>query len=370
MVSCRDFSIKNSALASFRHGKRNVGLGLLISGLLFIGHYALASPNGDANKTQETADIVSFNEKFIDGLYNKLEMDDSEQIFALVFSSLKESVTVYPTENYYYYSLNTGGKTVWGNLRLDVVDRDQGIIHFGYFEYDENGKHQDREGHEKAYSLKDGVTVKRLERFLYSVSYQNKTVLFTLNNIGMAPPRRARLRGDESFVGPIFDESGLKFFLIFNKVTSHFMYVLNEDGVTPESFVELHDDILIGRRTGFAFYQDKANDRKILIAVHGKNTDRNNYYDGPFDQLPDNYAEQTHIKQYIEQAYPYLKGRVDAYGGFLDQQGSRALINPYIVYYDEEELDIVQHCKTLALPQHEFYACITLDSNEMDELET
>ena len=331
--------------------------------LFFIGHSVFAAT------LKQTTHTVFFNEDVITGLYGKTQMEQTDQIFDLVFSSLKDTVTVYPTENYYYFSLNTAGKTLWGNLRLDVVDRDQGIIHLGYFEYDENGKFQDREGQEKAYSDKDGVVVKRLERFLYSVTYQGKKVLFRLNDIGMKPPQRAKLRNDEHYVGPVFDESGLKFFLIFNKITKHFMYVLNEEDITPESLIALDKNIVIGKRTGFAFYHDRINSRKILIAVHGKNTDRNNYYDGPFDQLPDNYAAETHIKTYLEQAYPFLTGNLDKYGGFLNQEGVRALITPYFVYYEEEELDIVDYCQPLELPEHEFYACITPDPYQQESSE-
>lgn len=354
-------SIGRSTLCRFFGSKRFMKRAVAVIAILCLGHGVTASPLQNNDPAIPTADIVSFNEKFIAGLYTKIQLEEADRIFDFIFSSLSDTVTVYPTENYYYFSLNTAGKTVWGNLRLDAVDRDQGIIHLGYFEYDENGKYQDREGHEKAYSVKDGVSVKRLERFLYSVTYKDRTVRFRLNDIGMAPPRKAKLRDDEDYVGPVFDESGLKFFLVFDKTARHFMYVLNEDGMTPESFVEVDKHTVIGKRTGFAFYRDRVNDRKILIAVHGKNTDRNNYYDGPFDQLPDNYTEQTRIKTYIERAYPFLKGNVDEYGGFLNQGGARALINPYFVYYEEEELGIADYCKSLELPEHEFYTCLTPD---------
>jgi hypothetical protein len=125
--------------------------------------------------------------------------------------------------------------------------------------------------------------------------------------------------------------------------------------------------VLIGRRTGFAFYEDRPNRRKILIAVNGRNTDRNHYYDGPFDQLPDNYVPQINLKKYLETAYPFLKGRIDQYGGFLDQEGARALINPYTVYYEEEELGFVAYCESLELPEHEFYSCITPDAYQAEE---
>jgi hypothetical protein len=304
---------------------------------------------------------VNFNQHFIDGLYAGVRTDDADSVFAYVFSSLPDAVTVYPTENYYYFSLTAEGKTLWGNLRLDVLDRDRGVIHLGYFEYDENGEIQDRNGRQKAYSKKDGVEVKRLEPFLYAVTYKGRSVRFRLNDIGTAPPKKAKLADFETFLGNIFDESGLKFFLIFNGPEKHFHYVLNEDGPVPEKFLGVTNDIVRGRRTGFAFYVDTPNSRKILVGVYGENTDRNNFYDGPFDQLPDNYAVQANLKKYLEEAYPYAKGSIDAYGNFLAQPEARVVVNPYTVYYRVEDLSFVASCKASDLSPAAFYACITPD---------
>lgn len=304
---------------------------------------------------------VVFNQDLIEGVNSGLPLDDETRVFEYIFSSLPDSVVVYPTENYYYFNLTAAGKTIWGNLRLDVLDRDLGVIHLGYFEYDENGKFQDREGWQKDFSKADGVDVVRVEPFLYSVTYKNRTVRFRLNDIGMARPVKAKLADFEEFVGTVFDESGLKFFLLFNKPEKHFLFVLNEDGYTPEEFAPLNGDVVTGRRTGFAFYVDVPNGRKILIAVYGENTDRNNFYDGPFDQLPDNYAAQTNISAYIQEAYPYTKGVIDRYGNFTNQEGARVVINPYSVYYEPDALSFVASCKSSQPAGAAFYACITPD---------
>ncbi len=304
---------------------------------------------------------VFFNQKFIDGLYSNLSLDDPDEVFKKVFSALDNEVIVYPTENYYYFTLYTNGKTIWGNLRLDASSRDNGTIHIGYFEYDESGTYQDREGRSKAFSEKDGVVVKRIEPFMYLVSYSGKSVTFRLNDIGMEKPGKALLRESEIFVGPIFDESGLKFFLIFNNEEKHFMYVLNEDGYVSEDFITLDENIVTGRRTGMVFFEDIDNNRKVLIGVNGKNTDRNSWYDGPFDQLPDNYVEQTNISKYIEEAYPVLKGSINKFGTYTTQEG-RVIIFPYTVFYKEDDvINIVKSCNSSELSEDEFYACITPD---------
>jgi len=305
---------------------------------------------------------IEFNEKFIEGVYTNLNLQDPMAVFQAVFSRLDEEVMVYPTENYYYFQIQASGQTIWGNLRFDACDRDEGIIHIGYFEYDENGNYQDREGKDKAISAKDGVLVKRLGPFEYSVSYMGKRVVFKLNNAWDSNPQKAQLRKTEVFVGPIFDESGLKFFLIFDREERHFLYILNEGGYVPERFIPLGEGIILGRRTGFAFFHDKQHRRKILIGVHGSSVDRNNWYDGPFDQLPDNYVERTNIKRYLEEAYPFAKGNIDKFGGYLTQKEARIPIFSYTVYYETEELtDLVRGCKEAKSRGGEFYSCITPD---------
>lgn len=308
---------------------------------------------------------IFFNQQFIEGLYSQPHKGQIEEVFDLVFSHLAPEVTVYPTENYYYWSTTFGGKTIWGNLRLAASDRDRGIIHLGYFEFDDNGRFQDRFGTVKAFSAADGVTVEKIEPFLYSVTYKGKRVLFHLNDIGMEPPKLARLSKQEKFVGPIFDESGLKFFLLFNTAENHFFYVLNEEGPVAEELLEIGSDLVVGKRTGFVFYVDEKYNRKVLVAVHGRNSERNNYYDGPFDQLPDNYVEQTQIHLYMEAAYPNLKGLIDRFGSYLTQEGSRVAISPYQVYYHQKDLDFVASCLASGLSEAALYSCITPDFQQM-----
>ena len=65
----------------------------------------------------------------------------------------------------------------------------------------------------------------------------------------------------------------------------------------------------------------------------------NNYYDGPFDQLADNYVDETHISEYMIMASPGLRDRLDKYGYFMDRDGSsRLAISPYYAYFSEQAL--------------------------------
>ncbi|MGZ8322874.1 MAG: hypothetical protein ACXW3N_07145, partial [Rhodoplanes sp.] len=113
-------------------------------------------------------------------------------------------------------------------------------------------------------------------------------MLFELNDLSQAKPPADALAPEETFVGPIADESGLRFFLVFNELRI-FLYTLDETTDVPDGFEPSpHTDrIIIGKRTGYAFYRDQRRPRKILIGVFFTNSRVNNYFDGPFDQLPD-----------------------------------------------------------------------------------
>src|ERR1051325_5750490 len=63
-----------------------------------------------------------------------LDMADPMAVFAFVLGNLRERVKVYPTENYYYFSFVHRHLRYAGNIRLDAVERDDGKVHFAYYE--------------------------------------------------------------------------------------------------------------------------------------------------------------------------------------------------------------------------------------------
>jgi hypothetical protein len=121
------------------------------------------------------------------------------------------------------------------------------------------------------------------------------------------------------------------------------------------------DRILIGRRTGFAFYRDQKLNRKILIGVFEGNARVNNYFDGPFDQLPDNFIEGNALRDIILDVDPSLAGKIDRFGGSPDGS-ERFLISPYMLYRQEDELLAIDHCATnKKLASQLYYACFVVD---------
>src|SRR5262249_52761692 len=121
---------------------------------------------------------------------------------------------------------------------------------------------------------------------------------------------------------------------------------------------------LIGKRTGFAFYRDHRIERKILIGVFEGNARVNNYFDGPFDQLPDNFIAGEALRRIILQVQPSLAGKIDRLGGSPDGS-SRYLIAPYLHYRSEDELYVFHQCATSKTVASDlYYGCFVVDTNE------
>ena len=269
---------------------------------------------------------------------------DLKAMLALVLGSLPDSVKVYPTENYYYFYFYHNSTRYAGNIRLDASDRDDGKLHFAYYEDLAEYKEQSPVQYQRL-DKADGVTVEKVERLVYRVTYGEKSVVFRLNDLsGVKPP--ANIMGpDEKYIGPVFDESAIRFFLIFNKRLKLFHYLLDETIPVADRFNRARQTsrILIGKRTGFAFYQDYRLNRKILIGVFEGNARVNNYFDGPFDQLPDNFIEGEDLRDAILAVEPALAGKIDRVGGAPDGSG-RYLIGPYLYYRTEEQFRPFHDC--------------------------
>ena len=80
------------------------------------------------------------------------------------------------------------------------------------------------------------MTVEKVEPLVYRISYQGKSVVFALNDLRDVKPPAGALGPDETFIGPIFDESAIRFYLVFNARLKIFHYVLNETSKVADSF--------------------------------------------------------------------------------------------------------------------------------------
>ncbi len=270
-----------------------------------------------------------------------IDLDNERAVFAHVFGHLPSKVDVIPTENYLYWRFHTPDKYIWGNLRLGPQDRDQGIVHIGYYEFKESlTGPEEANARYTTLGAADGISVYKQDDFNYDVAYGGKRVSFALNVVDQSPPSAFVTPADEIFVMRTEDESRTQFHLMFHTQTENFLFVANEDRGPLTDTVMVSEDLALDLSTGFAYYIDRANnDRKILVGVYQRNIAQNNYFDGPADQLADNYiADVPEYRGYLNKAYPWTTNVIDQYGFYLHDSGSRVAVAPYHAYTSIEEL--------------------------------
>ncbi len=298
------------------------------------------------SQTNQTLPKLHTNEQYVDDLteHGTLNIDDVKSVFSFVLGSLPDRVRVYPTENYYYFYFYQRGIKYAGNLRFDVEARDKGLLSFAYFK-DTTGWHEDESDHHALLGPDDGVALEKIGDLVYQVRLGGKSVTFELNDLSAVKPPPSARGEDEDYLGPVFDESGLRFFLMFDRKLKVFHYVLDETIPVNDELISVPDlkHFLIGRRTGFAFHTDREHSRRILIAVYGPNVDVNNYLDGPFDQLPDNFIKGEALKHALVLAKPGIENKIDRFGISMDGE-SRESIAPYIEYEMVGDLAKAEQC--------------------------
>jgi hypothetical protein len=285
-----------------------------------------------------------FNQRIIEGLSAQdLDVHNTEEVFKYIFSRLPDEVTVYPSENYFYFVLYADGGQWWGNIRLPARSRADGDLSFAYFNFEDFPiGARSRDAHTKVFNAPDGVFVRERSRFVWEVEFEGKIVAFNFHELRQDRPRLFALDQREVFIQRTFDESGLQFFLLFDRDHNHFLWVLNQEELVPESLLDIegNPDFVIGAKSGFVFWIDREHgSRNVLAAIRRASVQRNDYYDGPFDQLADNYALETNVSEYMQRAYPNARDNVDVFGYYLDQERAlRVGISPYYTYADEDDL--------------------------------
>ena len=326
----------------------------------------LAGSAGIAAAMDPTPELNT-NQAYVEAVNERPDLDigNIDDVFGYVFAKLPDVVKVYPTENYYYFKFPYDGVIYSGNFRLDVDIRDKGTVYFAYFETFTDWR-RDEIDKFKGFSGKDGVTVKKVAPLVYTIAYNGKTVRFELNDLGDVVPPQGTLDKDERYIGPVFDESGMQFYLVYNAGIKNFLYILNEQQPVPDELYtsDESDRILIGRRTGFAYYLDDKLERKILIGVNQHNVQTNNYLDGPFDQLPDNFITGDTLRTAILETDPSYEGKIDRFG-ILPGGDDRFLIAPYMSYTYTDELLAVSDCASdPTVPGSDYYNCFIIIDDE------
>jgi hypothetical protein len=312
----------------FSNARLRVALGCVLA--LGSGGLTRAVRGADESPALPTAGAPTLwrHEDWLAGLRHRgLDLRDPAAVFGAVFAQLPDAVRVEPTENYYYWHLTADGRALQGNIRLAVGARERGELAFAYGEprefLDETGR-AERLAVSKSFNASDGVRVRARDAFTVDVSHRGKTVVFHLNRLAQELPPGFRLAPGETFRQRVQDESGLRFLLLYQPDGRYFIWVLDEAEPAPEHFRELAPDVVVGRRTGFVFWvQESLGGRKVLASVQRASLERNDYHDGPFDQLADNFVQGDGLRPFLEQAMPWLQGRVDPWGNITDGPAPR-----------------------------------------------
>lgn len=294
----------------------------------------------------QTSPKVNFNQTFIEQVaLPEINLSQRDSVLSLVLKAMPKTITVYPSEGYYYFSFFSNGEQIQGNLRFDASLRDDGKISFVYFKAKAMGDKDD--GYDWVLSSENGVQLTKTSDFNYQLHFKDITRTIKIYDAKDELANKPELAEHETYVGPVFDESGVRLSLIFDTAAKRFIYLHNSVKGYSETFQALDTDarILIGSRTGFAYYHDKENKRKILIGVSRQNVENNSYYDGPFDQLPDSFVSPEALQRLIEEQSPQLKGKIGGYGVFLDEEDSRYAISNYLEYQHKDELYRAYQCR-------------------------
>lgn len=252
-----------------------------------------------------------------------LDVEDPASVVAFVLEQCPPHSVVYPTEHYYYFEFLAGTRRIAGNLRF--TDAARGVLHTGYFDRYDSTFLKAANFDAESGLLIDWNPEQRTSRVRFR-GFKREFLL---------PHPRASVPGllaDESLVTNVLDESGFAFHLIFHRSSAQFYYVLDEHAPLPDRIVRVAEDVPVwlGVRSRFMFLSEPALGRRVLVGVYAPSVRANDYYDGPFDQVP----PDLQVRDKLEAAYPYVKlrGGIDEHGNFNQIDGQRVAISPYQDY--------------------------------------
>ncbi|HEY4941444.1 MAG TPA: hypothetical protein VII56_08450 [Rhizomicrobium sp.] len=328
---------------------------LCLAGFSIIPWLAQAAAGADAEPRR-----FILNEKLIQGINTPSPSlaCAPRDVLVDLFKQIGPVAKIYPTENYYYFTFYRDGKSYSGSLRLPVDSRDRGILQFACNETATRWlTRDDRSAVQAELSEVDGVIVRKIADLEYTVDVGGETVKFLLNKVDQTPDK-GMLGPNEYFAGRSVDESGVTFDLIYNKPAKSFYYALARSDSPIETFVEVKHDVYLEKRTGFVFFADKAANRYILIAAHSEDIYENTWFDGPFDQLPENFYESIGFWNYVYDAFPELKGKLSA-GGTNREMGVIFALMPYRGYVSKFGLKFVDSCLRNSRHQIDRILCLT-----------
>ena len=266
---------------------------------------------------------------------------------------LPPQIHILPSENCLYFVFTAASNRPYrGCMSISRRRSHENGVSFSYL---------DRETLVGKYIFLDsahGLRVQWLDNFTLEVTFEGRSRLVFLNRLTVRPPARAVLRNTESYLGPCHDEYGLSFALCFDTETRCFFWLLDDSSEVPETFVRHNGCLEFGARSKFIFLDDRQLCRRILIGVSAAEMRANNYYDGPFDQLPDNHIKngEVELRKYIELNDPDRRYQLDEFGYFKMLKGRRVAITASCSYETLDQLTAIAESYEDLGACDEFYA--------------
>lgn len=291
-----------------------------------------------AGPVRSSSPVVWTQEQLRDGLEAEVDTRDPKAVLRYVVSGLPRAITVYPSEQYYYVLFAAAGRFFRGSFNFYERSLDDGRFVFSYDEIAdfERPLHDRHEGVVEV-GPEVGASLVATGDDRYELRYEGRTTAIRFVRPARVDPESVGLAFTEELVGSVVDESGLHFFLVYSGDCRELAWILDETGPVRETFVSFHGGLSIGTRTGFAFVTEETDAigaRKVLVGVRSEHEEQNTWYDGPFDQLPDHEIRtgQVRLGEYLVRVDPALEDRIDQYGRWLNQTGSRVAVTPYTAY--------------------------------------
>lgn len=289
------------------------------------------------------------------------DINDVDTVFYEVLKQLPKDVLLHTTENYSYFTFVDGGVEYQGNIRIEEADVNQ--LNFAYSVRPAPWISEPTVYY-KLFKNDRAFQISKLAPDKFGINFRGLSRVFHQANVAGVRPPDGMLKDGETFLGESIDESGLQFFLVYDEVANTAIYILDESSPVTDKLESAKDesgadmkDLEVGLRSGFVFVRDRGTSRRRLVGIHAGNADRNNYFDGPFDQLPDSYEGPMSIRDMFARINPKLAEQMDKKGNFLNDAGSRAVVNPYLSYNSLSDMQPLLSCIDIAADDVTYRKC-------------
>lgn len=159
-----------------------------------------------------------------------------------------------------------------------------------------------------------GFLIEALPNESYKISFNGIERLISYNAPKTIDPKTLNLKDTEIFLSEVFDESGLSFALTYDRYLHTFRFLIPSGNLFPDRLKQLSERLFLDLRTEFIFFKEKHNNNLTLVGASKGSLIANNYYDGPFDQVPLTLFREEWFHEILREAFPSSVSNYNMYG--------------------------------------------------------